>query len=301
MIELCDYGCGRPAIHQFKNGKFCCNKIAANCPNQTKKKSEWFNQLNKEERDEFLKKRNSSIQKTLTTPEHKSKISNIIKNIWKDPNHIYNNKDHQKKRNKILSEAHLKPESIKLKSKILKKKWSDPNSKFNSIDSRNKSSISMINCWESKTEREKVDWINNLKEGWTEEKRNLQSIMLSKKWKTKNFRFKMKEGRRNSPNLQEQELQIILDDLFPNEYKFVGDFELFINGKNPDFISLKNKKVIEFFGAYWHGEHMTGKKETIHEEERTNHFVESGFDCIVIWDYELKEQEILINKLKTFN
>ena len=30
--QLCDFGCGRVATHQFKNGKFCCEKITAKCP-----------------------------------------------------------------------------------------------------------------------------------------------------------------------------------------------------------------------------------------------------------------------------
>ena len=30
-VKLCDYGCGQPAIHQFKNGKKCCEKIVTKC------------------------------------------------------------------------------------------------------------------------------------------------------------------------------------------------------------------------------------------------------------------------------
>ena len=32
QVHLCDYGCGKIAIHQFKNGKKCCNKYWINCP-----------------------------------------------------------------------------------------------------------------------------------------------------------------------------------------------------------------------------------------------------------------------------
>lgn len=31
-MPLCDYGCGREAIHQFKNGKWCCEKYSCKCP-----------------------------------------------------------------------------------------------------------------------------------------------------------------------------------------------------------------------------------------------------------------------------
>ena len=32
MMKLCDYGCGKEAIYQFKNGKFCCSKSTSKCP-----------------------------------------------------------------------------------------------------------------------------------------------------------------------------------------------------------------------------------------------------------------------------
>jgi len=31
-IQLCDYGCGQEATHQFKNGKWCCSKSSNSCP-----------------------------------------------------------------------------------------------------------------------------------------------------------------------------------------------------------------------------------------------------------------------------
>ena len=34
---LCDYGCGEEATHQFKNGKWCCNKNIFQCENIKKK------------------------------------------------------------------------------------------------------------------------------------------------------------------------------------------------------------------------------------------------------------------------
>jgi len=37
---LCSYGCGQEATHQFKNDKWCCNKIRQRCPSMIKKYSE---------------------------------------------------------------------------------------------------------------------------------------------------------------------------------------------------------------------------------------------------------------------
>jgi len=33
MVHICDYGCGQEATHQFKNGKWCCNKNVSLCQN----------------------------------------------------------------------------------------------------------------------------------------------------------------------------------------------------------------------------------------------------------------------------
>jgi len=42
--QLCDYGCGQEAIHQFKNGKWCCSNHYTQCPtlrNKFKQKIPW--------------------------------------------------------------------------------------------------------------------------------------------------------------------------------------------------------------------------------------------------------------------
>ena len=36
---ICDYGCGQEAIHQFKNGKWCCSKNISKCPSTKQKMS----------------------------------------------------------------------------------------------------------------------------------------------------------------------------------------------------------------------------------------------------------------------
>jgi len=38
-MRLCEYGCGQKAIHQFKNGKWCCSNYISQCPIITKKRS----------------------------------------------------------------------------------------------------------------------------------------------------------------------------------------------------------------------------------------------------------------------
>ncbi|MHA1701001.1 MAG: NUMOD3 domain-containing DNA-binding protein [Promethearchaeota archaeon] len=40
MINICDYGCGQEAKYQFKNGKWCCSKNTASCPEIRRKNKE---------------------------------------------------------------------------------------------------------------------------------------------------------------------------------------------------------------------------------------------------------------------
>lgn len=72
-------------------------------------------------------------------------------------------------------------------------------------------------------------------------------------------------------------------------FRYVGNGAIWICGKNPDFIHTENKIVLELFGDYWH------KNED--EAIRTEHFKSHGFNTIVIWESEIKNQseEYIIN------
>lgn len=114
-----------------------------------------------------------------------------------------------------------------------------------------------------------------------EETRQKISLTLSELWKDEDFAKKMAEAYGRKPTKLEVHFTELLDELYPGEWKYVGDGEIWIGGKNPDFINIRGKKqVIEVFGDYWHrGEDP---------QERINHFRKYGFDCIVIWESELR-------------
>jgi len=106
----------------------------------------------------------------------------------------------------------------------------------------------------------------------------------------------------SAPNEKEKQLLGILESLFPNEYKFVGDGELMINGKIPDFVNVNGqKKIIELFGDYWHSEERVGKPREEHEKERVNIFSSIGYKTLVIWEHELENIKVLTQKLKEFH
>ena len=105
--------------------------------------------------------------------------------------------------------------------------------------------------------------------------------------------YAMIKGRRVKPNKPEKFLTKLLQQLFPNQYKYVGDGEFILAGKNPDFINVNGqRKIIELFGNYWH----TPEEE----QQRINLFSRYGYQTLVIWDYELSDIEVLNKKIIEF-
>lgn len=47
---LCEYGCGREAIYQLKNGKWCCGSSRNKCPELRRKNSEGLKRHTKKEK-----------------------------------------------------------------------------------------------------------------------------------------------------------------------------------------------------------------------------------------------------------
>lgn len=121
-------------------------------------------------------------------------------------------------------------------------------------------------------------------------------------WKNPSDKFikRYVEAHTLSPNKKENLLRQILDEHFPNEWKFVGDGQVWFDGRNPDFININGqKKIIELFGTYWHRD-RDNIKITQTEEWRTNHFAKFGFDTLVIWEDELDNVDVVVGRISKF-
>jgi very-short-patch-repair endonuclease len=108
------------------------------------------------------------------------------------------------------------------------------------------------------------------------------------------------------PNTKETILGALLDYCCPEQYRYCGNNDVIINGKNPDFININGqKKVIEMNGDYYHSEIFTGTSKEDEENQRIELFKSFGFDCLVIWEHELdNKSDVLaktITKLLEFN
>ena len=84
----------------------------------------------------------------------------------------------------------------------------------------------------------------------------------------------------------EVEKFLILHD--PGHWQFTGHRTFWVKfhakrKKNPDFTSFKQKKIIEVFGSYWH-------QDPSEESYIVREYAKCGWECLVIWDHDLKHQ-----------
>jgi hypothetical protein len=120
---------------------------------------------------------------------------------------------------------------------------------------------------------------------------------LRERWRDPEFAMMMAKasfnGNQGKPTKPELFLMQVLNQLYPNEWKYTGDFSFMIGGKNPDFVNVNGqKKCIEHYGDYWH--------KGDDPQDRINLFKSYGWDCLVIWENELKDFKSLRRKIFDF-
>lgn len=116
----------------------------------------------------------------------------------------------------------------------------------------------------------------------------------TKSWQKAEFIRKQMKARNVKPNKIELIFNDLLQGIFPNEYKFVGDGEFILAGKCPDFININGqKKIIELYGTYWHRGQIG--------QDRIDLFSQYGYKTLIVWENELKNENILKKKLLNFN
>jgi hypothetical protein len=96
-----------------------------------------------------------------------------------------------------------------------------------------------------------------------------------------------------SPNRKELECFGIISSVVPKLFKYVGNGELNVGGKFPDFVSTDGSKLlIEFNSDYWHRGENT--------RTRARHFAKYGYKTLFIWQHELKYPKRLRRKILRF-
>lgn len=96
---------------------------------------------------------------------------------------------------------------------------------------------------------------------------------------------KMLKRLKDRPTLLEKEFQSMINK-YKLSYKYVGDGSFLIGYKNPDFVNINGEKIcIEVANHYHH--------KDPYKENRIKHFAQWGWKCIVFFEDELDEKNVL--------
>jgi len=280
-IKLCGCGCGEIVKNRFALGHHIRVNPLTSSPEARKKASERMKKNNPMNNPETRKKLSESLKGKIPWnkgkpwgDETKKKNSDSRKKQWQDP-------EYRTKTIKSQNEERRSPKGRKRLSDITKKIFQDP-------EARKKISASMKKNWQDPECRAKM--IKALQERlYTSITKRKQSKTMKAKFKDPKFCERFFRNRGVLPNKLELKVQDLLNNLFPNEYKYVGNFDTFIGGKCPDFINVNGqKKLIEVFGDYYH--------EDKDSQKRIDHFAKYGFKTSVIWESDIEENIGLVSK-----
>jgi len=287
--KFCDYGCKQLAKYQFKNGKWCCCLSKNSCMGNIKKRTDpqigkskgisfrkgksFLIEYGEERAKEIKEKISKNTKQALANIEIRDKI---LLTSFKKGN-IPWNKGTKGKMPIAWNKGKPCSEETKFKLHISNLGKSSPNKgkKLSSIY-RKIMHQNAINQWKD----------NNYREKRSKDTREL--------WKNPDYVAKQMKSRGASPNKLEKYFEKYLNNLYPNEWKYVGDGQLIINGKCPDFVNINGqKKLIEVWGDYWHREQDP--------ENRKKIFRKFGYDTLVLWEKEFKNMNKIENKLMKFS
>ena len=177
-----------------------------------------------------------------------------------------------------------KPHTEESKKKIsiaLKKKWQESEYRAKLLPSRR-------NYKPTKETNEKISKSRMGIEPWNKGKK-WKNPTYKKRWEDVEFRKKMinaiSKGNLHRPtSLEKDMIALIAKHDLP--YKYVGDGELIVGGKNPDFVNTNGEKILIEVGNVFH--HQNG-----YEEKRKAHFNKSGWKCFVFIGNKLDEDKII--------
>ena len=126
--------------------------------------------------------------------------------------------------------------------------------------------------------------------------RQKKSDSMKERWKDAEFAKSMAEAWNRKPSRPELQLLSVLDKHFRGEWEYVGDGKVWIEGRNPDFLNVNSKKlVIEMFGMFWHNPEFFPNR--LSEEELTAHYKKYGITCLVIWEYDIFDEDEVVRRV----
>lgn len=148
-----------------------------------------------------------------------------------------------------------------------------------------------------------------LQQGWNKGKKlpplsEEHKRKISLAWQNPEFVKKMFKAFAAKPNKAEKQLDVLIRSVTA-DFKYNGDFSqgITIGGRVPDFVNMNGRKqVIELFGDWFHSKEFAEhfNRTFVSVEDKIAHYKKFGFDCLVVWENELKNKETVLNKINNF-
>lgn len=246
-------------------------------------------------------------QKVIIKPFHKQKTYNIPKYItghhMKDK--VYLKKLKTKKswgdRNEQISKTKLGVPNLKLRGykqseEHIKKRFESLKETISNPEYIKKHKSILAKIMSTK------EWKEKFKKGvstpeFKEKCRKISTEVMSDKTRREvilNLAYKNLSIKPNKP--EKQIINLIKQNNLP--FNYVGDGKIWFSNNNhsfnPDFLSKNPKHIIEVFGDYWH------KDTQKLDKERIRTYKKYGYKTLIIWEHELKNKDIVLNKIRKF-
>ncbi|KNZ69404.1 hypothetical protein Tfer_2043 [Thermincola ferriacetica] len=235
----------------------------------------------------FYKKGTPEYEAWKNSPQYEEYREKMRQSIQKSEKHrqvVQSEEYREKLRQSMLQSVKYRQSREKVRQ-VIRELWQDE-------VFRERAYREMVDACTTEEYRERKSQIMQ-KVGQSREFREKQRQDKLRLWQDPDFARKVLEGLHQQTR-PEQLMEQLLNELFPGEYRYVGDGQLTIGGKVPDFANVNGqKKLIEVFGDYWH--------EGQDPQERIDFFRQYGFDCLVIWESELEDLEEVAEKLRQFH
>lgn len=153
------------------------------------------------------------------------------------------------------------------------------------------------------SEEHKMNSKAGIKAWWNVPENKARMCKIRQKtWADEDFKVaqieKMNSASRIGPTRPELLVKDIIDSL-GLYFKYVGDGSFWIRGKNPDFINVPDKKIIEVFGCYYHGCISCAIPNSLENDlaGRMEHYKKYGYKMLVLWEHEMPNVDLIIAKI----
>lgn len=140
----------------------------------------------------------------------------------------------------------------------------------------------------------RIEWSMALRESMSSpEFRERRAEISKENWKDPEYVEKTMKGKCGAtrhiqePNVEEIQFWFWVHTFRPNSIIYNKEY-IPIARLTPDFLVIGEKKVIEYFGEYWHAPDLGGPGiEAPSKEEYIRRYEEAGYKCLIIWSYDV--------------